>query len=106
MKKKAKILHHSDGDYVPLEEKNHWKRSYQTLLDASNKQLEEKQNLLEEAMEVIKFYADGAGLEIIDEGRNFSSHHVAYENDYNGVLTNCDKQVGYKAKEFLERVGK
>lgn len=59
----------------------------------------------EKLREALEFYAAGAGIEVVDEGRNYNSRHVAYENDYseNGHM---DKPVGFKAKEALEEYDK
>jgi hypothetical protein len=52
---------------------------------------------LEKACE---FYANGAGLELCDEGRNYMPHYVAYENDFSdgGMM---DAKVGETAKLAL-----
>lgn len=59
--------------------------------------LEAKLKIAEEALE---FYADGAGIEIVDEGRNYNVSPVAYENNYNGT-DHMDKKVGELARKTL-----
>lgn len=53
--------------------------------------------------EALKFYSDGAGLDLVDEGRNYFSHYVAYENDYE-AQSHMDKKVGTRAQDVLREV--
>lgn len=59
-----------------------------------------------EALEVLQFYADGAGLDLVDEGRNYHVDYVAYENDFRrDTPLHLDKPVGTMAKMALEKLG-
>ena len=54
-------------------------------------------------VEGLEFYADGAGLELVDEGRDYLSNYVAYENDFRRDTPNhLDKPVGEYAKQALQ----
>jgi hypothetical protein len=57
-------------------------------------------------VEVLRFYANGAGVQVVDEGRNYNSHYVAYENHFDLKDTNhFDKPIGEYAKQVLKELG-
>ena len=64
-------------------------------LEAENKKM----------IEALEFYAQGAGVECIDEGRNYMASYVAYENDFseNGKM---DVKIGTRARAVPIVTGK
>lgn len=61
--------------------------------------------LLPDVVEALEFYAQGAGLEIVDEGRNCMVRMVAYENDLReNSEMHLDEPVGAWAKRTLAKI--
>lgn len=69
--------------------------------DDVNEEVTRLLDLLERAVQVAEFYANGAGLDIVDEGRNYMPSYKAYENCFSSE-NHIDKEVGALAQEFLE----
>lgn len=60
---------------------------------------------MEVLVEAVEFYAEGAGLDLVDEGRNFSVDYVAYENDFRrDTPLHLDQPIGEYARKALKKI--
>ena len=93
--------------YDKCDELNHAERMCRERLVSLEHARAERDSLKEKlaiAMSALDFYSDGAGIYILDEGRNYRAHSVAYENSFKENEDHFDKPLGTKAKLALDKI--